>query len=44
MFEPAHSLRRGASLRRRYSSEGCVIPVSVLTLLPTFALPLGRIR
>ena len=43
MFESAHSLRRGASLRR-HSSEGCVIPVNVLTLLPAFALPLGRTR
>ena len=42
MFEPAHSLECGASLRRQ-PSRGSVIPESVSALLPAFALRLGRI-
>jgi len=44
MFEPADSLQRGASLRRRPSTGASVLPESVLALLPPFALSLGRTR
>lgn len=44
MFEPAHSLECGASLRRRQSIEVSVNPESVFPLLPEFALALRRTR